>query len=949
MSQVTRFPDPLTDQYNPSAWMFVDTDAIGYEPTDNLTATSSSATQNLGGNIITGNLNIGANTSGTIVIGSATSTTTITGALSIIGYAKLGTPNTFNSLQTMTGGLTVTGATQINHTGSENTNIGHSSNTTTVNGNLHTLIIDTTAVDKNLTIGATQVGGQISIGLLSTRTGDINIGNNMAGGVLKLVNNIGVDSTASVQLGTSNRGTNYLRGATVNICNDGGNVNMGVGGSTIHVLGTTNINTEGTAVTIIGNSTGTLVVNGAGIRTNTITTPTTDGILSIGSNQIAGGAITMGSSTSIVKVNGTFKADTIDSTTTATLLSIGGKVGETARTANIDIGVLGFNGVLGAGRGINIGSGVNNPYSFIVSGSSTLGFNIMRGIVVNINVDGGTTNIGSVGFDTSVYGTLKTNLIVPIGGNLILNDTANITTIGSGNGAVNVGTATSVTTVNGTLKSQTYDGISATTELSIGGNMVGGNFAAGLAGSINIGGNLSPPQIVRLGKVTTGIVRVEGRFETNTIRSIQTSDTLVIADDQTTGRVEIGSNTGRFGSIFIGDAMSPGNAMSPVVFDPTDTNFGRVNIVTNANYPGVIVNIGTTGTNVTTTNIKGAVNINTTGSATTTIGNDTGTLVVNGAGIKTNKIIPSTGTTLTLGGDTVTNVDIGSSTSITTINGTTILTGYAKTGANANSYSSLQTMTGGLDVTGTTNITGNGGTVNIGTGVTTTFINIGTSATTFNSYIGLGHNSLPYNYIRAQNLEINTNNGGTTNIGWENLVLSTYGITNLIGNLITRGNSIVNKIRGIGGLISSVFGNSSGDSALSTTFNKKNTTGSASPLADQNCYTIVGRGAYTSQYFEIVVSGSNYTRGGYSYKGCFIIETNATTILQPSVTTLFYICSFEPTAIPPVITFGIVGNTATLKVNTSSVSANQIFVTTLIGYPTVTIYDELYSCVITAI
>ena len=255
-------------------------------------------------------------------------------------------------------------------------------------------------MDKNLTIGATQVGGQISIGLLSTRTGDINIGNNMAGGTLKLANNIGVGSTAVVELGTTNRGTNHLRGATMNICHDGGNVNMGVTSSTIHVLGATTINTEGSATTTIGNSTGTLVVNGAGIKTNKII-PSTGTTLTLGGDTVTD--VDIGSSTSITTINGTTILNNyakLDSTNTFT------------NTQTISSGGLSVTGT------------------------------------TNVNTTGsGNTNIGTPAGSsvTTVNGTLSTNTITTITGNLSL-PTATITAPANGDTSTRVVNASWVST-----------------------------------------------------------------------------------------------------------------------------------------------------------------------------------------------------------------------------------------------------------------------------------------------------------------------------------------------------------------------------------------------------------------------------------------------------------------------------------------------------------------------
>jgi len=148
------------------------------------------------------------------------------------------------------------------------------------------------------------------------------------------------------------------------------------------------------------------------------------------------------------------------------------------------------------------------------------------------------------------------------------------------------------------------------------------------------------------------------------------------------------------------------------------------------------------------------------------------------------------------------------------------------------------------------------------------------------------------------------------------------------------------------GTIEVVTGNASNISSLSTTFNRKST----SSLTPLDCYTIASPNNFTSQYYEIVVSGSNGNRGAYSYKGCFVLELqNASTVLPSDVSTLFFLCGFQPTSVPPVISFSVSGLTATLRVDASSFSSNQQFITTLTAYPTLSLGDTLQDFAITAI
>jgi hypothetical protein len=186
---------------------------------------------------LTGIINVNTATTGAINIGSANTTNMNSTTL---------------NLGTASSTTTILGTTNINTSGALNTVIGNSTGTLTVNGGgIKTNTIQSTGVsnalaiggnitDAGISIGAAQTTGQINIGLLATRTGDINIGNNIEGGIIKIANNMSATSTASVQAGTTNRGTHYYRGATVNICDDGGNVNIGQASSTITMSGTVN-------------------------------------------------------------------------------------------------------------------------------------------------------------------------------------------------------------------------------------------------------------------------------------------------------------------------------------------------------------------------------------------------------------------------------------------------------------------------------------------------------------------------------------------------------------------------------------------------------------------------------------------------------------------------------------------------------------------------------------
>ena len=151
-----------------------------------------------------------------------------------------------------------------------------------------------------------------------------------------------------------------------------------------------------------------------------------------------------------------------------------------------------------------------------------------------------------------------------------------------------------------------------------------------------------------------------------------------------------------------------------------------------------------------------------------------------------------------------------------------------------------------------------------------------------------------------------------------------------------------------GGQIENIVGNTTVASSMSTTFNRKINIATGSPVA---CYTITSSGQFNTQYFEILVSGANNNRGGYTYKGCFGLDHNAQNNIVPSsVSTLFYYGGgLSGTASPPVITITVAGFTSTLLVNSSADSSDQNFVTTLIAYPTLRLFNFTEDYIINAI
>jgi hypothetical protein len=112
--------------------------------------------------------------------------------------------------------------------------------------------------------------------------------------------------------------------------------------------------------------------------------------------------------------------------------------------------------------------------------------------------------------------------------------------------------------------------------------------------------------------------------------------------------------------------------------------------------------------------------------------------------------------------------------------------------------------------------------------------------------------------------------------------------------------------------------------SLANTFNRKYTT----DLTALPCYRIGAPSSATTQYFEIVVSGSNTGSDGYCYKGLFAMSKPAGVMTPSSVSTLF---SYGGTT---TISFvNIDAFTIDLYVLTSG-GIEQNFITTLTAYPT---------------
>ena len=212
------------------------------------------------------------------------------------------------------------------------------------------------------------------------------------------------------------------------------------------------------------------------------------------------------------------------------------------------------------------------------------------------------------------------------------------------------------------------------------------------------------------------------------------------------------------------DALTPTGGTMTVGNNATTT---RINIG-NSQTTGRL-DIGQSGVRTGDIFIGGALSATTMGGAVT-LGDSTKIQTIKGSTVNINSatagnIVACTGTsTMTVGGSGLITDTINSSGVSTALTiGGNITDSYIAIGSGS-------VRTGGVSIH-TTGM-GNGGYVAIGSGANLT-----------GSYVQVGSDSLPYQYIRAKNVEINTNALGNTNIGSAGYLTSVYGVFKLQNDL----------------------------------------------------------------------------------------------------------------------------------------------------------------------
>jgi hypothetical protein len=512
-----------------------------------------------------------------------------------------------------------------------------------------------------------------------------------------------------------------------------------------------------------------------------------------------------------------------------------------------------------------------------------------------------------------------------------------------------LGNSGTTTILSGTVKAESIQPITST--LSIG---TSGQSTVNIRGTVNLcdgGGNLAVGNLTGTTSLNSLTTTVGGTLKANTLNSGSATTTINIADDQTTGTLNLGNLNGRAQNIHIGRyntadicigdlATGAGTKTIYIGMNGASKTYLR-NTDLFLNDMGGTVNVGGSGS---TTYMNGQVNVS----------------IINSAGVGTRLDLGSSQTSgiLTIGDSAARTggIYIGNNIAGDIFIGDGQRSGFIYCGSSSTTASYFRGYSLNMgDTTTIGNITmGSGqtsGSITIGNRAARTgaieignaglgsngYISIGAGGNHLNSYVQLGSGS-SYTYLRGNPLLLN-HDGGTTNI-------TTYSgqvnVGNSGGAVSITGSTIKQMVPCLGGgTVVNTFGNADNATSLSTTYCRKST----STLTALACYTLLGPGIYNCGYFEIVISGSNQYGGGYSYKGFFgLTQTDATLVTATAVSTLFSV------GLVPTITFTGT-NPITLNINTAlgNISQSQTFIATLIAYPTITINNELYDFTVTAV
>jgi hypothetical protein len=291
------------------------------------------------------------------------------------------------------------------------------------------------------TNGAAMIANTIQIGNVNTTTnvsGSLKTNSIISSGALTINSGTNLDTTINayataphnVTIGYAGQTTQYIRGATVNLCENGGNVYIAGGG------GSVSLGSAGSTTTVAGS-----------IKLSNVLTSSITNDMTIANDQTAGRLVF---------------AD------------------YTGRTGNVFIANKQSANIGGGDDGgVYIATDARSTLCTIRIGTAGYTTTSIRG-GVNIADTGGTVNIGNTGSNVSINGTLRTNKLISTG-TLYINETTGVET------AINSNTTVAQNLTIGTPGYTTQYLRGATiyiNEFGTGNTMIGN-----LTGSVNVSGS----------------------------------------------------------------------------------------------------------------------------------------------------------------------------------------------------------------------------------------------------------------------------------------------------------------------------------------------------------------------------------------------------------------------------------------------------------------------------
>lgn len=557
-------------------------------------------------------ITIGALTGYTRIRSGTSASSTITGALQVVGGAGVGLDLYVGGNEVLSGNLAVNGgsitvnqstfnllnstATTVNFAGSATIiNIGSSSGYTAINN--RTTVTNNT-VSTSTTTGALQVRGGVGIG------GDVYVGG------MAYVNNSPVLTTATI----GSFGVSAISAGTDTVVSSSTGIVTVWNVSTLQTItnrgaATTNIITLTSNSPATSTSTGALrIIGGVGIGgrlyvgDRTLVTSTSTAISSSTGALVVSGGVGIGQNLYVGgSIYGTLYGTLIGLSSTSTNIANGGPGQLVYQTDN---GITSFVATGTSGQ-ILISDGTNSPIfvntaTFIIGYSANIAGGSAGSLVYQSSAN--TTNFVSTGSVLVGFAVTATNLLGGAGGSIPYQSAAGLTgmlPIGSSGyvltsdgtdpswgaiGSLSAGTATNISITNDVINSTVnYIGYVNTSS---------GNSNIRVAGP---SGLTYQPSSGNLGLgITTATAKLDivGGVKISGITTITNS---TLASSTVTGALQVAGGIGIGGNIFVGGS---GIVTDQTTFDLINTNATAINIAG----AGISISIG--GANTGTTTIK---------------------------------------------------------------------------------------------------------------------------------------------------------------------------------------------------------------------------------------------------------------------------------------------------------------------------------------------------------